>query len=130
MCGTGGKVTIMQPMQINTGGSVSEKFKKLAMTIPGAMLGNDKAPKVIESYWMDETGKEKIDKINYGEKATIFVMTENMEVGKSLKISVFEKNGKQIDGKQNKIVYTGTVKADGSAKLKLLETKENWNMQQ
>ncbi|MFD2561098.1 DUF4280 domain-containing protein [Aquimarina rubra] len=127
MCATGGKVTIMQPMQINTAGSASEKFKEIAMTIPGAMMGNDKAPKVVESYWMDEAGKEKIDRINYGEKATIFVMTENMDPGKSLKVNVSEKEGKQIDGKKDQLVYSGTVKADGTAELKLLETEEDWN---
>ncbi|WP_378175744.1 DUF4280 domain-containing protein [Aquimarina sp. SS2-1] len=127
MCATGGKVTIMQPMQINTAGSATEKFKEIAMTIPGAMMGNDKAPKVVESYWMDEAGKEKIDKISYGEKASIFVMTENMDPGKSLKVNVAEKEGKQIDGNQSQLTYTGTVKADGTAELKLLETEENWN---
>ncbi|OED38527.1 hypothetical protein AB832_04535 [Flavobacteriaceae bacterium (ex Bugula neritina AB1)] len=127
MCATGGKVTIMQHMQINTGGSATEKFKEIAMTIPGAMMGNDKAPKVVESYWMDEVGKEKIDRISYGEKASIFVMTENMDPGKSLKVKVSEKEDKKIDGKQNQLVYSGAVKADGTAELKLLETQEDWN---
>jgi hypothetical protein len=127
MCATGGKVTIMQPMQINTAGSVQEQFKNIAMTIPGAMLGNDKAPKVVESYWMDENGKEKVDKINYGEKASIFAMTENMDAGKNLKLIIPEKEGKKIDGQQKQLIYSGSVKADGTAKLKLVETKEDWN---
>ena len=130
MCGTGGKVTIMQAMQINSAGNVMEKFKEIAMTIPGAMMGNDKAPKVIESYWMDEAGKEKVSKINYGKTASIFVMTENMDAGKVLKITVPEKEGKEIDGQQKQLVYSGTVKADGAAELKLLETDENWNKRQ
>ena len=39
MCATGGKVTVLQTMQINSMGSVMEEFKTIAMTIPGAMLG-------------------------------------------------------------------------------------------
>lgn len=39
MCAIGGKVTVLQPMQINSMGSVMEEFKSIAMTIPGAMLG-------------------------------------------------------------------------------------------
>ena len=54
MCATGGKVTIIQHAQIDSAGSVMETFKNIAMMIPGAMLGNDKAPKVVETYWMDE----------------------------------------------------------------------------
>ncbi|PKV50754.1 uncharacterized protein DUF4280 [Aquimarina sp. MAR_2010_214] len=127
MCATGGKVTIMQPMQINTAGSVQEQFKNIAMVIPGAMLGNDKAPKVIESYWMDEAGKKKVDEIKYGEKASIFVMTENMDPGKTVKITASEKNEKEIDGKKKKMIYSGTVQPDGTAKLELLETDKDWN---
>lgn len=54
MCATGGKVTIIQHAQINSIGSVKEIFKNIAMMIPGAMSGNHKAPKVVESYWVDE----------------------------------------------------------------------------
>ncbi|WP_299219226.1 PAAR-like protein [uncultured Aquimarina sp.] len=120
MCGTGGKVTIMQPMQINTGGNASEKFKEIAMTIPGAMMGNDKAPKVVESYWMDEAGKEKIDRINYGEKATMFVQTENMEVGEKVEVRVKAKNGKEIKEGKSELLYAGNVKADGTVALDLV----------
>ncbi|MDY8138331.1 PAAR-like protein [Aquimarina sp. 2201CG5-10] len=127
MCATGGKVTIIQPMQINTAGSVKEKFKELAMTIPGAMMGNDKAPKVVESYWMDENGKKQIGKINYGQKASIFVLTENMDPGKSLEVTVSEKENKEIDGQQKKMIFSGTVQNDGTAELQLLETEEDWN---
>ncbi|WP_282057138.1 DUF4280 domain-containing protein [Maribacter luteus] len=127
MCATGGKVTVLQPMQINTAGSVMEEFKNIAMTIPGAMLGNDKAPKVVESYWMDKNGSEKVDSIAYGEKASIFVQTENMDPGETVNVSVKEKEGQKIDGDQDTIVFSGTVKADGTADLKLFETAEDWN---
>ena len=127
MCSTGGKVTIIQPMQINTAGSVKEKFKEIAMTIPGAMMGNDKAPKVVESYWMDEAGKEKIDSINYGQKASIFVRTENVDTGQPMTVKVNETNSNKIDGKKNQLTYTGTVREDGIATLELLETEEDWN---
>ncbi|WP_340199076.1 PAAR-like protein [Ascidiimonas sp. W6] len=127
MCATGGKVTIIQPMQVNSAGNVKEEFKNLVMAIPGAMLGNDKAPKVVESYWMDEAGKERVGRISYGQKASIFVMTEHMNPGKYLKLNISEKEEKQIDGKQNRLVYSGTVKADGTAELKQLKTEEDWN---
>jgi len=127
MCGTGGKVTILQPMQINTGGNASEKFKEIAMTIPGAMMGNDKAPKVVESYWMDEAGKEKIDEINYGEKATMFVRTENVDAGQSISIKVKDTGDNKVDGQQNSLTYSGNILEDGTAELSLLETQEDWN---
>jgi len=47
MCATGGKITITDTTQLNLAGSVKEEFKNIAMTIPGAMMGNDKAPKVV-----------------------------------------------------------------------------------
>ncbi|MDO6819015.1 PAAR-like protein [Zobellia sp. 1_MG-2023] len=127
MCATGGMVTILQPMQINTAGSVMEEFKNIAMTIPGAMLGNDKSPKVLKSHWMNESGKEKIDSLAYGEKASIFVQTENLDPGENIKISVKEKEGQTIDGDRDTIVFSGTVKADGTADLKPFETAEDWN---
>ncbi|WP_103866510.1 DUF4280 domain-containing protein [Aquimarina sp. I32.4] len=126
-CVTGGKVTILQPMQINTMGSTIEEFKQIAMIMPGAMLGNDKAPKVVECYWMDEHATNKIDTLHYGQKAAIYVLTENIAPGKTIKVNVSEKDGKEIDGVQNKLVYSGTVQADGTATLQLLETGEDWN---
>jgi len=127
MCATGGKVTIIEPMQINSAGSIMEEFKDIVITIPGAMLGNDRAPKVVKSYWMDENGEEKVDEIKYGDNATIFVETQNMDPGESIKVNIKEKDGQKIDGNQATIVFSGTVKADGTAELKPLETKEDWN---
>ena len=54
MCGTGGKVTVMQNLQIDIGGTGAAQFKQIAMAMPGAMMGNDKAPKVLETYWKTE----------------------------------------------------------------------------
>jgi len=127
MCATGGKVSIIQPMQINTAGSAIEKFKKIAMTIPGAMLGNDKAPKVVESYWMDEAGEKKIDEIKYGEKASMYIRTENVDAGQPITVKVNDTKNNKIDGKNTQLTYTGTVLDNGVAKLELLETEENWN---
>jgi len=114
-------------MQINTAGSVMEEFKDIAMTIPGAMLSNDRAPKIVKSYWMDEYGEEKIDKIEYGQKASIFVLTEHMNPGESLKVTVKEKEGLNIDGEKTSLIFSGTVRGDGTAELKPLESKEDWN---
>ena len=50
MCATGGKITITDPTQLNLAGNVKEEFKNIAMTIPGAMMGNDKSPKVVQTY--------------------------------------------------------------------------------
>ena len=130
MCATGGKVTIIQHAQIDSAGSVMETFKNIAMMIPGAMLGNDKAPKVVESYWMDEAGKERIDEVRYGEAAQLFVRTENVDEGHSISIHMKEKNGQKIDGKVSSKPFTGTVKADGTAQLKPLHTEKNWNKTQ
>ncbi|WP_158978875.1 PAAR-like protein [Cellulophaga sp. L1A9] len=127
MCATGGMVTILEPMQINTAGSVLEEFKNIAMTIPGAMLGNDKAPKVVESYWMDEHGQEKVEAIIYGEKASMFIRTENIAAGETITVKVNEAKNKKIDGEQAQFIYTGTIQGNGVAKLELLATEENWN---
>lgn len=120
MCSTGGKVTILQPMQINTAGSASEKFKEIAMIIPGAMMGNDKAPKVVETYWMDAEGKEKIDKKNFGEKASMYVLTENMDAGETVQVRVKEKDGQELLKGKSEMLYSGKVKADGTVTLDLV----------
>ena len=127
MCATGGKVTITEPMQINSAGSIIEKFKDIVMTIPGAMLGNDRAPKVVESYWMDEAVKEKINKIKYGKKASMFVRTENVDPGQSISIKVKDIADQNIDGQKKSLTYSGNVLEDGTAELSLLETQEDWN---
>jgi len=127
MCATGGMVSIIEPMQINSAGSVMEEFKDWVITIPGAMLGNDRAPKVVQSYWMDENGEEKIDQINYGENATIFVKTQNMDPGESVSVTVRDKEGAKIDGEKTSLVFSGSVKMDGTAELKPLESQEDWN---
>lgn len=127
MCATGGKVTVIQHAQINSAGSVKETFKNIAMMIPGAMMGNDKAPKVVESYWMDKAGKERIDKVKYGETAQLYVLTENVDAGQSITINVKEKNKKKIDEKLSSKPFSGIIKADGTAQLKPLETQQDWN---
>lgn len=126
MCATGGKITIMQHTQINSAGSIKETFKNLAQMIPGAMLGNDKAPKVIESYWMDEAGKERIDSSDYGEKAQLFVLTDNMDAGESVTVNVTDKEKQDFAEGEKKLKYTGTVKADGTAAMNLVSIEENW----
>ena len=127
MCVIGGKVTITDPTQIDMAGSVKEEFKNIAMAIPGAMLGNDKAPKIVESYWMDETKTKRTNKIEYGQQATIFSRTENVEAGETIKINVKEKEGNKIDGAKSIITFSGTVQADGTAQLEPLKTDKDWN---
>jgi len=126
MCATGGKVTVIQHAQINSAGSVKETFKNIAMMIPGAMMGNDKAPKVAESYWMDEAGKERIDSSDYGDKTQLFVLTENMDPGETVTVNVKDKDKQDFKEGEKKLKYTGTVKADGTASLKLVNIDENW----
>jgi len=126
MCGTGGKVTILEPMQVNTIGSASEKFKEIAMTIPGAMLGNDKAPKVVESYWMDAAGEEKIDESKYDGSASIFVLTENMNAGENITLEIKDKEDNDFDDGQKTLTYSGTIKADGVAMLERVDIKKEW----
>ena len=127
MCSTGGMVTIKEPMQLSLMGSMNDQFKDIAMMIPGAVMGDDRAPSVVECYWMDEDQYENIDVLQYGEKAAIFVMTQNMDPGQTVKVTVSEKDEKKIDGKKTKLIYSGTVQGDGTARLELLETKEDWN---
>ncbi|WP_165749832.1 hypothetical protein [Cellulophaga sp. Z1A5H] len=50
-----------------------------------------------------------------------------MDPGESLSISVKEKDDLTIDGEQSVLKFSGTVKADGTAELKPLETIEEWN---
>ncbi|MGB0881037.1 MAG: hypothetical protein ACPGTO_10760, partial [Polaribacter sp.] len=83
-----------------------------AFTIPGPMMGNDKAPKVVESYWMDEGGKEKIDTSDYGEKVTV---------------KVKDSKGKEFKKGEKELTYSGSVKSDGTVALKLVDIDTNWN---
>ena len=128
MCATGGKITVVNHGQINTAGSMKEEFKQLAMMIPGAMMGAEKSPKVIQSYWMDKEGKKQISEIKYGEKAALFVLTQDMDAGASLTVKIKEKNEKKIDGRKTTLTYSGTVLDDGTAQLELVETQEDWNV--
>ncbi|MFD0864180.1 DUF4280 domain-containing protein [Sungkyunkwania multivorans] len=127
MCATGGKVTIVKDMQINSAGSVKEEFKEIAMTIPGAMMGNDKAPKVVEKYWMDESKEKRVNEIQYGETATIFVRTENVEAGESITIKVKDTADQKIDGQKTNLTFSGTVLEDGTAELQPVNTQKDWN---
>jgi len=129
MCATGGKVTITDPTQLNLAGSVKEEFKNIAMTIPGAMMGNDKAPKVTQTYWMDENQEKRTNKIEYGQSATIFVRTQNVDPGETITVTVNEKDGNAIDGSKSTITFSGTVLGDGTAQLEPLETDKDWNKQ-
>ncbi len=126
MCGTGGKVTILQHMQVNTMGSAIEKFKEIAMTIPGAMLGNDKAPKVLETYWMDKDGEKKINESKYDGSASIYVLTENFDAGESITIEVKDKEDNAFDAGQKTLTFSGTIKADGTAMLEKVKIKKEW----
>lgn len=130
MCGTGGTVTILQHMQIDNAGGVVNELSSVAEAIPGPMLGNDNAPKVIECYWMDTFTNEKITEIQYGDQAAMFVKTENIAPGQSITIHVMEKSGKNIDGQQSQLSYTGVVEQDGMVALTLLETQEDWNKEE
>ncbi|WP_068593065.1 DUF4280 domain-containing protein [Cochleicola gelatinilyticus] len=127
MCATGGKITITDPTQINSAGSIKETFKDIAIMIPGAMLGNDKAPKVVESYWMDESGNEKIDASDYGKKAQLYVLTENMDPGENVTVKVKDSENKEFKKGEKELTYSGSVKADGTVALKLVEIDTKWN---
>ena len=127
MCSTGGKVTVMQHGQINAMGSAKEEFRTIAQAMPGAMPGNDRAPKVVESYWMDQEGEKKISEACYGDTVQLFVQTEHAKAGQQISVKVKAKNKKKIDGKSNTRKYAGRVRQDGTALLQPLKTQENWN---
>ncbi len=126
MCATGGKITVLKHGQVNTMGSMKEEFKEIAMMIPGAMLGNDKAPKIVNQYWMDENGEERINKEVYGNSAAMFVLTENVDAGKSITVKVKGKEEKEFAEGKKILTYTGSVLADGTASLELVPIKEEW----
>ncbi|WP_452219809.1 PAAR-like protein [Lacinutrix salivirga] len=130
MCATGGKVTITDPTQINSAGSAKEEFKNIAKMIPGAMMGNDKAPKVIQTYWMDESRTKRASKIMRSEKASIFVKTQNIDVGETVEVIIKEKKGKVINTGKDTLTYSGKVKADGTVTLDLVELETIDNTQQ
>ncbi|WP_268224612.1 DUF4280 domain-containing protein [Sinomicrobium oceani] len=46
MCSTGGKITIIDTLQIDSAGSVMEEFTQIARMLPGAMLGVSQSPEV------------------------------------------------------------------------------------
>ena len=126
MCSTGGMVTVKEPMQINSMGSMTEKFKDIALMIPGAMLGNTKIPRIIETYWMNEDETERIREADINKNAKIFVMTANMDAGKKVTINIKDKNDKELDSGKKVLTYSGTVKADGTVALEMIPIKEDW----
>ena len=126
MCATGGKITVAQHGQINTAGSMKEEFKNIAMLIPGAMLGNDKVPKVVQSYWMDEDEQEEISDSDYAKKPKYFVMTQDMDTGEKITIEIEDQDNLDFKEGEKMLIYSGTVKADGSAILSSIEIKEEW----
>lgn len=128
MCATGGKIAITKPMQVNIAGAATAELQSIAQIIPGAMLGNDKIPKIVESYWVNEAADEEINEIMYGEKAKLFVKTENFEAGEVLTVNIKDSNNQKIDGKQRVFVFSGKILADDTAELMLLETKEEWGV--
>lgn len=120
MCATGGKVTITDPTQINSAGSAKEEYKEIAKMIPGAMLGNDKAPKVVKTYWMDQSGKNPISDAYIGEKAAIHVLTQNIDAGETVLVKVEDKR----ENEENAI-YKGKVLANGTAQLQLVTLEKD-----
>ncbi len=126
MCSTGGMVKVKEPMQINSMGGMTEKFKDIALMIPGAMLGNTKIPRIVETYWMNEDETKRIREADIKTNAKIFVRTANMDPGKKITIKVKDKDNKEIEKGKKEFTYSGTVKADGTVALEMVPIKEDW----
>lgn len=126
MCSTGGKITITDPLQVDSAGSVAEEFIQIARMLPGAILGADHAPKVVESYWMDEEASRKIKNSEYGENACFFVRTENIDTGETLEIEMTDKERQDLDDGRQQIIYSGIVQADGTAELQSININKIW----
>ncbi len=56
MCATGGVITVKDHLQVNSMGSMTEEFKEISRTIPGAMP--DKVTKIKKSYFAKATFKK------------------------------------------------------------------------
>ncbi|MBC9795269.1 DUF4280 domain-containing protein [Sinomicrobium weinanense] len=126
MCSTGGKITITDPLQVDSAGSVAEEFTELARMLPGAMLGADQAPKVVESYWMDEEGKERIKGSKYKENLKLYVLTSNVDPGTSVKLKVADDKQWDIEKGQKELIYKGTVMENGVAEMEMVTLKKEW----
>ena len=85
----------------------------------------EKEPKIIEAYWMDEEMNERIDKITFSKKATLIVKTEDVDPGETVKLKIRRKDSEKLDGKDY-ITYQGIVNEDGNAEMEPLELKESW----
>ncbi|WP_108804424.1 type VI secretion system tube protein TssD [Aquimarina sp. Aq107] len=85
----------------------------------------EKEPKIIEAYWMDEEMNERIDKITFSKKATLIVKTENVDPGETVKLKIRRKDSEKLEDKDY-ITYQGVVNEDGNAEMEPLELKENW----
>lgn len=126
MCSTGGKITITDPLQIDSAGSVVEEFMEMARMIPGAVLGADHAPKVVESYWMDEEGKERVKSSKYQENLQLYVLTSDVDPGTSVRLIVEDDKQWDIEKGQKKLTYKGVVMGDGVAKMDMVTLKKAW----
>ncbi|PID68919.1 MAG: hypothetical protein CR968_00450 [Flavobacteriia bacterium] len=126
MCSTGGKVTVTQHTQINTAGSVQEQFKDIAMLIPGAMMGDDKAPKVIDYFITDKEGV-RIEEAQLEDIVYLNIITENL-VGQSITVNLehpkvdYIFNGERL---KNVVLKDYQVKADNEKfNLKVTEQEK------
>src|SRR5690606_25339861 len=91
-----------------------------------AILGADHAPKVVESYWMDEEASRKIKNSEYEENACFFVRTEHIDTGETLEIEMTDKERQDLDDGRQQIIYSGIVQADGTAELQSININKIW----
>lgn len=126
MCSTGGKITITDPLQVDSAGSVAEEFIQIARMLPGAILGADHAPKVVESYWMDEEGKERVKSSKYQENLKLYVLTSDVDTGTTVKLTVTDSKDQDIEKGRKELTYEGIVSDNGVAEMEMVNLKKEW----
>jgi hypothetical protein len=77
-----------------------------------------KKKKILNAKWMCAEMLENIDSAGDEEKVSLLVKTRNYNEGESITIIIDDENGYDVKKGKKEITLTGTVAADGYAKLK------------
>ncbi|MDR2949817.1 MAG: phage baseplate assembly protein V [Prevotella sp.] len=77
----------------------------------------DKEKQIIDIKWMNEDMTKKISKASIGDRINVIVQTRNYEENETISIKIKEKNGKDVKKGIKELTLTGTVGADGIARI-------------
>ncbi|NRS90766.1 hypothetical protein HNQ02_003713 [Flavobacterium sp. 7E] len=76
-----------------------------------------KEKKILNATWMCAEMEEEIKEATIGDKVTLLVKTRNYKEGETLNIIIDDINGYDVKEGKKELTFTGTVCADGYARL-------------